>query len=216
MNAELVLKAEAFLKETFAASEYLQNNPSNRDYRLEHSYRVANLAKTIAEKEGMNVTNAVIAGLLHDIAYFEEMSTREDWKNHGRKSASFARPFLKSLGLPECDVEDICYSIAIHVDDEADFIWQRTSFSEIVGDADNMDRFDTYRIYETLQSTKFSEKNLSEKKQAVCSMLEQLHHLRDVPFGSNTADTIWKQRLDFYISYYEKLDSQLDHSGSVL
>ena len=215
MNGELVLKTESFLKETFAASEYLQDNPADRDYRLEHSFRVANLAKTIAEKEGFSVTNAVIAGLLHDIAYCEEIPTREAWKNHGRRSAAIARPFLSGLGLADHDVEEICYSIAIHVDDEADFPWERTSFSEVVGDADNLDRFDVYRIYETLQSAKFSEKNLDEKKQSVSSMLEQLRRLRTIPFGSDTASTIWQQRLDFYISFYEKLDTQLENSCSV-
>ena len=55
MNTEMIAKTEAFLKDTFAASTYLQANPTDRDYRLEHSYRVANIAKTIAETEGFNV-----------------------------------------------------------------------------------------------------------------------------------------------------------------
>ena len=66
MNTEMIAKTEVFLKDTFAASSYLQANPTDRDYRLEHSYRVANIAKTIAEAEGFDVTCAVIAGLLHD------------------------------------------------------------------------------------------------------------------------------------------------------
>ena len=56
MNREMIAKTEAFLKETFVASTYLQANPTERDYRLEHSYRVANIAKAIAEAEGFNVT----------------------------------------------------------------------------------------------------------------------------------------------------------------
>ena len=100
MNREIIGKTENFLRETFGASAYLQNNSADRDYRLEHSYRVANIAKTIAEAEGFDVTGAVIAGLLHDIAYCEEMVTREDRMNHGRRSAAIARPFLESLGLP--------------------------------------------------------------------------------------------------------------------
>ena len=65
---------------------------------MEHSYRVANIAKTIAEAEGFDVTYAVIAGLLHDIAYCEEMVTREDQMNYGRHSAAIARPFWEVLG----------------------------------------------------------------------------------------------------------------------
>ena len=67
MNNERIAKAEAFLKDIFTASTYLEANPTQRDYRLEHSYRVANIARTIAEAEGFDVTYAVIAGLLHDI-----------------------------------------------------------------------------------------------------------------------------------------------------
>ena len=38
-------------------------------YRLAHSYRVANIGKEIAEKEGLNVENLIIACLLHDVSY---------------------------------------------------------------------------------------------------------------------------------------------------
>ena len=149
MNREMIAKTEAFLKDTFAASTYLRNHPTDRDYRLEHSYRVANIAKTIAETEGFDVTCAVIAGLLHDIAYCEEMVTREDRMNHGRRSAAIARPFLESLGLSADAVNEICYGIAIHVDDKADFEWERTPFCETVGDADNTVSYTHLRAHET-------------------------------------------------------------------
>ena len=37
MNREMIAETEDFLKDTFAKSTYLQNNPTDRDYRLEHS-----------------------------------------------------------------------------------------------------------------------------------------------------------------------------------
>lgn len=212
----MIKKTEAFLKETFAASTYLQNNPTERDYRLEHSYRVANIAKAIAEAEGFNVTNAVIAGLLHDIAYCEEMMTREDRINHGRRSAAIARPFLESLGLPADAVNEICYGIAIHVDDEADFQWERTPFCETVGDADNIDRFDAYRIYETLEYLSFSKMNLDDKREKVESTIEKLNRFKEMKLGTATAKNLWIQRLDYYIGFYEKLKAQLDNSTAVL
>lgn len=215
MNNERIAKAEAFLKEIFAASTYLEANPTQRDYRLEHSYRVANIARTIAEAEGFDVTYAVIAGLLHDIAYSEEMATREDWKNHGRRSATIARPFLEGLGLPAEAVNEICYGIAIHVDDEADFEWERTPFAETVGDADNIDRFDVYRIYETLEYNKFSEMSLESKKETVASTIEKLTRFKDMKLGTQTANRLWLQRLDYYIDFYERLRAQLDHSSSI-
>jgi uncharacterized protein len=215
MNTDLIARTEVFLKETFAASTYLEANSAQRDYRLEHSYRVANIAKTIAEAEGFDVSYAVIAGLLHDIAYCEEMATREDWKNHGRRSATIARPFLEELGIPSQAVNEICYGIAIHVDDEADFEWERTPFAETVGDADNIDRFDVYRIYETLEYNKFSEMSLENKKETVASTIEKLTRFRDMELGTQAAKNLWQQRLDYYIDYYERLRAQLDHSSSV-
>ena len=216
MNREMIAKTETFLKETFEASTYLQNNPTERDYRLEHSYRVANIAKAIAEAEGFDVTHAVIAGLLHDIAYCEEMETREDRMNHGRRSAAIARPFLESLGLNADAVNKICYGIAIHVDDEADFQWERTPFCETVGDADNIDRFDAYRIYETLEYLKFSEMCLSDKREKVASTIDRLAKYKEMKLGTATAKNFWVQRLDYYIGFYEKLKAQLDSSSAVL
>ena len=216
MNREIIAKTEDFLKDTFAAGTYLQSNPTERDYRLEHSYRVANIAKAIAEAEGFDVTHAVIAGLLHDIAYCEEMATREDRLNHGRRSAAIARPFLESLGLSADAVNEICYGIAIHVDDKADFEWERTTFCETVGDADNIDRFDVYRIYESLQWVQFNKMPLSEKCDHVNSILDKLTRYKEMKLGTATAKNLWLQRLDYYIGFYEKLKAQMDSSSSIM
>lgn len=211
----MIQKTETFLKETFAASARLRSNPAQRDYRLEHSYRVANIAKVIAEAEGFDVTSAVIAGLLHDIAYCEEMPGREDWKNHGRRSAAIARPFLEGLGLDNHTVNDICYGIAIHVDEEADFAWERTPFCETVGDADNIDRFDVYRVYESLQVMGFSEMPLGEKQGYVNSMMEKLTRYKDMKLGTATAKKLWLHRLDYQLGFYEKLKAQLENSTAI-
>ena len=216
MDINLIAKTEAFLKETFAASTYLQSHPTDRDYRLEHSYRVSNIAKTIAEAEGFDVTYAVIGGLLHDISYCEEMATREDRLNHGRRSAAIARPFLVSLGLPADAVNDICYGIAIHVDDEADFQWNRTPFCETLGDADNIDRFDVYRIYESLQWIQFSKMPLAEKQSEVSRIMDKLTQYKEMKLGTDTAKQLWLERLEYQLGFYAKLKSQLENSTVVL
>ena len=215
IEEKMIKKTEIFLKETFDKSEYLNKNPQEKDYRLQHSYRVANIAKAIAKAEGFNVDLAVIAGLLHDIAYCEEMVTREDRMDHGRRGAKIARPFLEGLGLPSDAVNEICYSIAIHVDDRADFEWERTPFCETVGDADNIDRFDAYRIYETLEYIKFSEMSLEDKTEMVNSTLKKLTSLKEMKLGTETAKKLWIERLDHYIGFYEKLKAQLDNSAVV-
>lgn len=217
LNLELVAKAEAFLKDRFDSSDFLNAHPADKEYRLQHSYRVANIGKTIAEKEGFDVTEAVIACLLHDIAYcltFDDFEN--DWKNHGRNGAKIARPFLESLGLPKERVDDICYGIAIHVDDEAGFEGERTAFAETVGDADNIDRFDAYRIYEGLQYRKFSEMPYAEKKEYVDATLSRLAELREMKFGTASAKELWQERVDYNISFYEKLKSQLNNSTAIV
>ena len=49
MNREQVEKTEAFFYYSFDASPYLQAHPADKAYRLQHTYRVANIAKGIAE-----------------------------------------------------------------------------------------------------------------------------------------------------------------------
>ena len=156
-----------FLKKKFDESEYFTDKKSEKDYRFEHSVRVANIGKEIAEKEGMDSDAMVIACLLHDISYINEFKTREEARNHGRYSAKIARPFLEKIGMEPEVIEDICYGIAIHVDDEADFPGERTVFAQTVGDADNIDRFDAYRIFENLKWVKYDEMNLTEKRNIV-------------------------------------------------
>lgn len=215
MNQDIIQKTEAFLKDTFASSVYLQSTPSEAAYRLEHSYRVANIAKKIALAEGFDVTQTVVAGLLHDIAYCEEMATPEDRRNHGRRGAEIARPFLDTLGFTQEQVNAICYGIAIHVDDTSSFEWERTAFSETIGDADNIDRFDVYRIYEILQLQKFSEMTLEQKRERVETALNRLRCLLQMKLGTVTAQAMWTQRLEYYISFYEKLKDQLNNSSCI-
>lgn len=215
INNEFIKKSEEYLKNTFSNSKYLEEHPSDREYRLQHSYRVANIGKIIAEKEGFDVTEMVIACLFHDISYYEEFKNENDWVNHGRKSARMVRQFLLNLGLMENRVDDICYGIAIHVDDKADFKGKRTAFAETIGDADNIDRFDAYRIYEILQNDKFSLMTFHEKEKKVNETLDKLNEYRKMQLGTETATEIWKQRIEFYISFYEKLKDQLYNSTSI-
>ncbi len=215
MNTSLIEKTEKFLKDTLCGSAYLQEHPDKLAYRLEHSYRVANIGRQIAEAEGFDVTATVIACLLHDIAYCEAMPTREQQLAHGRRSAEIARPFVAGLGLPEETAGDILCGIAIHVDGEAGFEWLTTPFAETVSDADNIDRFDAYRIYESLEYNRYSSLPIAEKSQHVNSTLERLHRLHKLPQATATADRLWQQRVDYYISFYDRLQAQLAASEGI-
>ncbi len=132
-----------------------------------------------------------------------------------RRAAQLARPFLQELGLPQERIDDICYGIAIHVDDQADFPGTRTTFALSVGDADNIDRFDAYRIHETLSWDGFLEKSLEEKRTYVSQRLARLQRCRQLRFATEAAQTLWDERVSFYQRFFEKLKSQLACSDSL-
>ena len=213
MRAENCVElAMDFLKKRFDESEYFADKKSEKDYRFEHSVRVANIGKIIAEKEGMDTEAMVIACLLHDISYINEFKTREDSRNHGRYSAKIARPFLEEIGIEPEVIEDICYGIAIHVDDEADFPGERTAFALSVGDADNIDRFDAYRIFENLKWVKYDEMSLPEKNEHVNKIIERLESYKNLDFATETGKKMWIEKLDYQIGFYKKLLAQIKNS----
>ena len=215
LNREMIEATEAFLKQKFDAAIYLNDHPDAKAYRIEHTYRVANIGREIARAEGFDETELVIACLLHDVSYCEEFGD-SGWLEHGRRAARIARPFLEELGMAEDRIDDICYGIAIHVDDAADFPGERTPFALSVGDADNIDRFDVYRIHETLMNDGFLGMDFAQKVQYSLERLARLRQLLEMPMGTRTAEKLWKARLTFSIEFYEKLLEQLRRSAAVL
>ena len=110
LNRKLIEQTEEYLKKTFDESAFLntEGNLQDKLYRLEHSYRVANIGLEIAAKEGLDETEMVIACLLHDISYCETF-WGNGWVEHGRRAAQIARPFLTELGLAEDRINEICF-----------------------------------------------------------------------------------------------------------
>lgn len=215
LNAEQIKKTEEFLRRKLDAGAYLNAHSEAKAYRLAHSYRVANIGLQIARKEGFDETEMAIACLLHDVSYCEEFG-ETGWREHGRRSARIARPFLESLGLPHERIDDICYGIAIHVDDKADFPGERTPFALTVADADNLDRLDAYRIHETLCHDRFLELDDEKRRTLLEKRLQTLRELWDLPTGTKTAEALWHERLSFSVTFYEKLLRQLEQSGGIV
>lgn len=205
-------KTKAFLLQKYDESPYFLEHPEAKAYRLEHTMRVANLGEKIARAEGLDVEALVIACLLHDLGYCEEYKDYEDALNHGRRSAAIARPFLESLGLEPERIQEICYGIAIHVDDKADFEGERTPLALSVSDADNLDRFDAYRIYQGLEFKVYSKIPLHEKRETVVSTLEKLEKYLKMELGTEFATKLWVERITFYKTFYQKLLAQLETS----
>lgn len=209
---ERIAKTEAFLREKLKESPFFAEHPEAGAYRLEHSFRVARIGTAIARAEGMDEERMTIACLLHDVSYCRAMLDQDSWKNHGRASARIARPFLAELGFSPEAAEEMCYGIAIHVDDKADFPGERTAFAGTIQDADNIDRFDVYRLYETLENMSFSKLSLGEKRGHVERTRRQLEKYLDLPFATAAATELWRERIDFYLDFYRRLGEQLSAS----
>lgn len=207
-NTEKTIK---FLLEEFDKSEYYKNEQfkQEKQYRIDHTFRVANYAKEIAQKENLDVEAAVIGCLLHDLSYVKDFKTKEDWKNHGRSSAAMARDFIYSLRMDQNLKDEILYGIAIHVDDKSDFEGNRTPLAELIGECDNIDRFDTYRMYEYLKNSKLDQLTLLEQIELTDKRVQGLKKLKDYVFKTETSNKLWNEKLDYQIEYFTKLNNQL-------
>ncbi len=206
-------KTESFLKEKLSSLEYFKQHKDALEYRLDHSYRVAHIGKAIAEAEGMDPERMVVACLLHDVGYCADFSKIEGgYREHGRVGAAVARPFLRELGYSENETEEICYGIAIHVDDEADFEGKRTAFALTIGDADNIDRFDVFRIYEALENAGYFGLSLEEKNDYVDRRLAGLEKLKKMNCATETAERMWQDKLGFQTEFFTRLKKQVANS----
>ena len=186
MNRELTAK---FLKDEL--SKMIELFPEEKraiEYRYEHSLRVASIALDIAKKEGLDEDRCYIGALLHDLGYSVPYDNPKEYVNHGRIGAKLARPFLESLGYSEEEVNEICYGIAIHADDKADFEGKRTALAVTIGDADNIDRYDAFRIYDRLTWVDYKNLSLEKQREHVDTVLSSLNKYLDYDVALSTTN----------------------------
>jgi uncharacterized protein len=179
-----------------------------KNYRVEHSLRVANIGKYLAERENANSKIVVISCLLHDVGKFDT----EDNMDHGRVSARVARKFLEDTSLSQKEIDDICYAIAVHVDGKCGYDYEETLESKIVSDSDNIDRFGALRIYQTMAWGKeCTEGTIQERIEAVRTIIRKRMELKDqYNLETQTADKIWKDYLKYQIEYFERYLKELE------
>lgn len=205
-------KALDFLISNYSKSEYFKRKPWSMEYRINHCIRTANIGREIARKEGMNEEALAIGCLLHDISYALDFNTKEDMINHGRTSAKMVRPFLEELGYNQEIINNICYGIAIHVDDKADFEGTLNPFSYSIVASDLIDRYDTYRIYDNMEHIHFDKLSLEEQLEYVTKQLKLLKKAKLANFMTKTANEMWIDKISFQIKYFNRLLKQLQNS----
>lgn len=196
-----------FLRERFLPSDAM--DAAARSYRFRHTLRVAELGRRIARAEGLSEDALVVGCLLHDLAYSEVMPDEAAWRGHGRRSAALARPFVETLALPDADREALLFGIAIHVDDVSGFPGERSPLACSIGDCDNLDRFDVYRVYEQLERVGFSTLDADAQRAFVAKAQAHLRHCENAPVSTATARALWQDRLAFQNEFYRRLSAQL-------
>ena len=96
-----------------------------------HLYGVSYMASLIAAKRGDNVELATMAGMLHDIAYFDPIDSPA--RNHAELGALISMNLLKELNMTSQEENEIiCSAIKKHSDKTV----IDTPFDEILKDAD--------------------------------------------------------------------------------
>lgn len=196
-----------FLRERFLSSDAM--DAAARSYRFRHTLRVAELGRRIARAEGLSEDALVVGCLLHDLAYSEVMPDEAAWRGHGRRSAALARPFVETLALPDADREALLFGIAIHVDDVSGFPGERSPLACSIGDCDNLDRFDVYRVYEQLERVGFSTLDADAQRAFVAKAQAHLRHCENAPVSTATTRALWQDRLAFQNEFYRRLSAQL-------
>lgn len=195
-------KVEDHLHLSAAKNSHPQHNP---EYRMQHTLRVAHYGKTIAEEENAQIELVIAACLLHDIAHFE---SEDDYKNHGRLGAKISRPILENAGYSAEEIEQICYSIAVHVDGDAGYYHPEILEAKIVSDADNIDRFGAYRVIQWCTVDVQSYEDLIFKLQKRVRKLKE--YQKRNPLETKAGRRIFETQLLLQIDFFNKILSEAE------
>ena len=85
-----------------------------------------------------------------------------------------------------------------------------------IADADNIDRFDVYRIHEHLSNLSFLTLPYAEQLRSVTEHLSKLRSTEHLEFATKTATELWRVKIDFQIQFFTRLASQLEASIDLL
>ncbi|MBN2146021.1 MAG: HD domain-containing protein [Anaerolineales bacterium] len=183
--------------------EMAQAHPDPRHdpvYRWQHTLRVANYGKQLAQAEGADVEAVIAACLLHDVAHFE---ADPDYRSHGRLSAKISQPLLQSLGYEPPRIDLICHAIAVHVDGDAGYPHPNTLEASCVSDADNLDRFGTFRILLWTVDDIHDYAKLIDKLTQRIPRLE--HYLQQNPLETASGRALFARQLILQITVFQAL-----------
>lgn len=198
-----------------AAQQYVKKrllselSEENGYYRYTHTLRVADIGRKIALAEGLDEEMLVLGCLLHDVGYVL-CKTDEDFGDHGRLCAQIAAEFLWEQGYDPAKAESICYGIRVHTQPEEERIRPATVLENSIADADNIDRFDAWRLSRRLCWDELEKCSCRELDELVRKRQRHTQQLRKEPFATGTAAAMWQERLDLWIAVYSRLQYQME------
>jgi len=96
-------------------------------HTMKHIDLTVALARQLAAREGADEEMCVVAAYLHDIA-------KNNSQSHGTDGAEEARVFLERLGTPGHLIDQVCYAISQHDNDQP----KLTLEAKILWDADKL------------------------------------------------------------------------------
>ena len=102
------------------------------------------------------------------------------------------------------------------MDDQADFEGERTPLAELIGDCDNIDRYDSYRIYEILEGSGFSSMDAAGQLDWLAGRLPRMKEYTQIELTTPTATKLWEEKARFQLMFHERLYEQLMLPGQVL
>jgi putative nucleotidyltransferase with HDIG domain len=188
--------SESYQKRSEQDKANLHRYLLGEEYRWKHTLRVAQFGKVIAETEAIDDELIVAACLLHDVAWFD--TTADNSREHGRIGAEIARPILETLGYTPQQINNICYSIAAHVDENN----PTTIEAKIVSDADNIDRYGPYRILQWCFSDIDDYDKLAKKLHDRIRRLE--HYRENNPLFTGTGKQLFAEQLNLQIRFFSE------------
>ena len=173
------------------------------EYRWQHTLRVTHYGRQIAEAEGANVELVMAACLLHDSEWFSDLSSKVESSEHGRFAAREIHLFLEQAGFSPEEVDNICYSVAVHVDGKAGYEHTHTLEARVTSDADNIDRFGAFRVLLWCVG------DMGDYEALIAKLTARIQRLKDYReqqiLETATGNRLFNQQLDLQVDFFQKL-----------
>lgn len=213
---------------TAALRQHLYNaagcSEEEKRYRFEHCLRVAQIGRRVAEKENLDPQTLELGCLLHDIGKWDAKVPVD----HGRSGALTAAKLFAQADLPADLCEELAQGIAMHVDGRYNprtdcaeneentagekyrfFPKPPTACAVLIGECDDIDRFGTYRICDTLRYWNFLSLSTAKQILQIDSYLARLEQMRGKTRHSETTRQLWKENIDYQIGFFSRLRGEI-------